>query len=1408
MTNAAGVTLIASEGPGATVVVAQSSGRVGSTVNASGAGFLANQPLTLDFIGASDSGPLPGSCVSNSTGSFSCLVQVPALPVGPYNLSVTDGVNTGLASYTILPPVLSISPVVGYVASNSTANGSGFDPGVSVTLVFNGTAITSCESGTSLRVNDAGNFSCRFLVPASPAGVSNLVSASDGINTATARYTINHPTLSLNPISGNVGSAVSATGEGFDPGVALLITFGTTAISHCSSGSTTATAFGELSCSFSVPVLAPGRYLVNVSDYVNSAPSAPFQIGPPFLSLSVTHGPVGSSTAATGSGFAPSEPVTLEFGSTFVSACSSGSLTADGSGALSCTFTVPASPSGPETVGASDSVSTADATFDVVPSLALSRTNGSFNETVTATGTGLDADAIVAVGWNSTSALCTATTGSNGSFSCSFLVPSAPGGSYTVTATEGQNAPSAPFQVDPTVVLSSTSRDVGQPEIANGYGFQAISSISILWDPSTAECSGSSTHSTGAVTCAFLVPATPGGEHIVSFVQGALEVNRSLTVASSFSIDPTTGVVGLNVQLIGTAFQASTQYEACLESSLVSCPSGPASFSTDANGSIPPDTNFPIPAEPTGNYDLVISSSGSIAGEAAFVVTIASVGLEPNNGSVGTPVNLVGSGFAPDTTYAYCFQVSVGPCPSETLTDFTSTASGTIPSGILPLPVPANPAGIYYVDASQGANLMGSGEFRLVSNAIANVTSATVGSTVGVDGTGFPALTSYEAAWNSSVVVCLGTTNSTGGFTCSFALPPAVKGAHQVLATSGPDLANFTLTVLSALNLTPKTVSVGTTVQAIGTGFDYGSAYSLLWNYSVPLCSGWTNALGSLSCSFSVPAAPAGARPVSVKEGSNNVTVGLVVVPSLVPAPSDGVVGSFARIAGAGFDANSQYNLRWNTSTLLCSGATNATGGFACAFSVPVAPEGPNTIKATEGSNSGTAAFTVLANIGISPAAGPVGGQELLGGTGLAAGAAYSVWWNGSTKLCSGSANSNGELHCAFTVPTSPAGTYNLTVLEGGSTFSAPFAIVPSFLASLGAGTVNSLVRISGGGFDADASFGLSWNSTVQLCAGTTTSNGNLTCAFEIPNSPGGPHTIVLSQGSHSLVASLTVLPSFSISQLNATAGTSLTVAGDGFTPSEPYAVSMTPTGGTLCTGVANGNGAFECTFVIPSVPTGVYSISLTQGSTGLSRTLFVTSSPSPSPSTPFPWWLVALVVIAALAGALAIYRQVRRESGSRRPPAEPSPGLPVRPRAPRGGGRSPPVASPVGPTPRGPPSFEPSEPGAGRRDLDERIVPKSRKGSRVPDPARTPKTPASQSRVSTHDTDVLVARLGPVFQDVLPERLPPGAYSGSALRMLYSGEDMRARIGRLAPAYREILEKLPKTRPKDPFPESPANRP
>ena len=173
------------------------------------------------------------------------------------------------------------------------------------------------------------------------------------------------PNLTLNPISGFVGTMVTVSGSGFYPSSTITIKY---------SGSTEATVKSTSSGSlpsrvtFTVPASATGDHSVSATDSKGNTIAAIFTVIPA-IQLNPTYGPVTTSVAVTGTGFASSSTITATFGGASVTL--SGTKKSDSSGSFSdTTFTVPTpSTLGTKAVVIKDSkTNSASATFTVTHS--------------------------------------------------------------------------------------------------------------------------------------------------------------------------------------------------------------------------------------------------------------------------------------------------------------------------------------------------------------------------------------------------------------------------------------------------------------------------------------------------------------------------------------------------------------------------------------------------------------------------------------------------------------------------------------------------------------------------------------------------------------------------------------------------------------------------------------------------------------------------------------------------------------------------------------------------------------------------------------------------------------------------------------------------------------------------------
>lgn len=154
------------------------------------------------------------------------------------------------------------------------------------------------------------------------------------------------------------------------------------------------------------------------------------------LSISPTSGTVGSTITVTGDGFTGGESVTLHAGSPSTAAFTT--VTANGSGAISATVTVPDAPYGTNAIIAIGRASGVDkrANFRITPSIQRSPTEGQVGSPVQFTVHGFGANEDVRITWDNASGglITTIRTNARGTGSATIAVPNRPAGWNTYYA--------------------------------------------------------------------------------------------------------------------------------------------------------------------------------------------------------------------------------------------------------------------------------------------------------------------------------------------------------------------------------------------------------------------------------------------------------------------------------------------------------------------------------------------------------------------------------------------------------------------------------------------------------------------------------------------------------------------------------------------------------------------------------------------------------------------------------------------------------------------------------------------------------------------------------------------------------------------------------------------------------------
>jgi hypothetical protein len=271
----------------------------------------------------------------------------------------------------------------------------------------------------------------------------------------------------------------------------------------------------------------------------------------------------------------------------------------------------------------------------------------------------------------------------------------------------------------------------------------------------------------------------------------------------------------------------------------------------------------------------------------------------------------------------------------------------------------------------------------------------------------------------------------------------------------------------------------------------------------------------------------------------------------------------------------------------------------------------------------------------LSPTSGPAGTTVTISGSSFPASTAITFKFDTTTTLpiLSGSTQttSGGMFISTIAIPPSAAaGAHTISVTVGtGTPVNATFTVTASAALdplSPATGPAGTDVTVSGANFPANTALVFKFDTTTILTPKSghtqTTSGGLFLSTITIPPSAtAGAHTITVTAGTGTANANFTVTATAALEPLSPASGpadTDVIVSGTNLLASYPIILkldttTLTPKSGDTSTTI---DGSFYSIITIPSgTVAGAYTLSVTVGTTVLSKTFTVTGTPTPTPT-------------------------------------------------------------------------------------------------------------------------------------------------------------------------------------------------
>jgi hypothetical protein len=233
-------------------------GIAGTTVTITGTGFASSTAIAATFNAAAIA---ISPAITDANGGFVSSFIVPSIATGAYNIQVTAG-SSQTASFTIVEPTLAISTATGKVGDTITVTGTNFGASKTITLTVDDVAVITTPSSITSAAN--GGFTATFNIPTIAGGVHTLA-VSDGTASKSAQFTVTAD-ADISPTSGNVGQAVTVSGDGFIAGATLTIKYDGVAVATGTLPSTGAFT----NATFTVPASIGGSHNIDITDGTNT----------------------------------------------------------------------------------------------------------------------------------------------------------------------------------------------------------------------------------------------------------------------------------------------------------------------------------------------------------------------------------------------------------------------------------------------------------------------------------------------------------------------------------------------------------------------------------------------------------------------------------------------------------------------------------------------------------------------------------------------------------------------------------------------------------------------------------------------------------------------------------------------------------------------------------------------------------------------------------------------------------------------------------------------------------------------------------------------------------------------------------------------------------------------------------
>ncbi|MEK9150024.1 MAG: IPT/TIG domain-containing protein, partial [Candidatus Desantisbacteria bacterium] len=327
----------------------------------------------------------------------------------------------------LVQPSFYITPDKGVVGSQIFVKGYGFEKVEAIDISF-GEYITITTATTDGR----GYFEKDFLVDTQVYGTKGITATSASGIIETGEFFIIESIIKYTPQSGRVGDIIELEGTGFSP-PEVYIDFGTS----LTITTRTISGYGTFSLTFAVDTQSYSTKVITITSHFSLLTTCFFIL--PKIIVNPERGPFGTSVTIFGTGFNKNQSnIRVDFGTNEQIIIQQNT---DENGTFSAIFHVNTQPNGTTVVSAVDLPDTdnifATTLFWIEPKIGVIPSSGCVGSIVTVQGKGFGSNTVIRLDFGNYQTITTATTGTDGAFSATFIVNTQGFGTKVITAKDG-----------------------------------------------------------------------------------------------------------------------------------------------------------------------------------------------------------------------------------------------------------------------------------------------------------------------------------------------------------------------------------------------------------------------------------------------------------------------------------------------------------------------------------------------------------------------------------------------------------------------------------------------------------------------------------------------------------------------------------------------------------------------------------------------------------------------------------------------------------------------------------------------------------------------------------------------------------------------------------------------------------